>query len=150
MKKCIVVIAKRYLVSKNDNYYNQLSDASKKTLEYQGGKMSIEEITDFENNQDFHEILRIRYYDDNGKKIGIEIPDLSYYYSLINKYLNCEIKYRNDLETNGYLLIKDFFSKNETETIINFKKELEELEECKGKWMTYFEEKDGLKKKITY
>lgn len=150
-KVCILVenhvIAKRYLVSKNDNYYNQLSDASKQTLEYQGGKMSIEEMTDFENNEDFHEILRIRYYDDNGKKIGIEIPDLSYYYSLINKYLSCEIKYRNDLETNGYLLIKDFFSKNETETIINFKKELEVLEECKGKWMTYFEEKDGIKKK---
>lgn len=150
-KVCILVenhvIAKRYLVSKNDNYYNKLSDASKQTLEYQGGKMSIKEMTDFENNEDFDEILRIRYYDDNGKKIGIEIPDLSYYYSLINKYLSCEIKYRNDLETNGYLLIKDFFSKNETETIINFKKDLEVLEECKGKWMTYFEEKDGIKKK---
>ena len=28
---------KRYLITKNKNYYNNLSSASKKTFEYQGG-----------------------------------------------------------------------------------------------------------------
>ena len=51
-KVCILVenhvTAKRYLVSKNDDYYEKLSDASKKTLEYQGGRMSSKEMRIFE------------------------------------------------------------------------------------------------------
>jgi len=147
-KVCILVenhvTAKRYLVSKNDDYYEKLSDASKKTLEYQGGRMSSEEMRIFEENEDFRDILRIRYYDDNGKKVGVEIPDLNHYHDLIKKYLN---KYRNDLEENGYVLIKDFFNDTEAEEINNFRLELEELEEHKGKWMIYYEENNGNKLK---
>ena len=90
------------------------------------------------------DILRIRYYDDNGKKVGVEIPDLNHYHDLIKKYLN---KYRNDLEENGYVLIKDFFTDSEAEEINNFRLELEELEEYKGKWMIYYEENNGNKLK---
>ena len=151
-KVCILVenhvTAKRYLVSKNDDYYEKLSDASKKTLEYQGGRMSLEEMEIFENNIDFRDILRIRYYDDNGKQVGAEIPDLSHYYDLIKKYLNPEInKYKNDLEQNGYVLIKNFFSNQEAEQIHNFRLELEQLQESKGKWMIYYEENNGNKLK---
>ena len=115
-KVCILVEnhlnSKRYLVSKNDDYYEKLSDASK-TLEYQGGRMSSEErMRLFEENEDLEDILIIRYYDDNGKKVGVEIPNLNHYHDLIKKYLN---KYRNDLEENGYVLIKDFFTDSEAE-----------------------------------
>src|SRR5215831_11597843 len=41
------VQAKRYLTWKSAEYYNQLSEASKKTLEYQGGRMSEEEAKAF-------------------------------------------------------------------------------------------------------
>ena len=61
------VAAKRYLVSIDESYYEKLSDASKKTLEYQGGKMNEDEINSFEKDLDMIEILGVRYHDDNGK-----------------------------------------------------------------------------------
>jgi putative nucleotidyltransferase with HDIG domain len=42
------VEAKRYLTLKDPKYYDQLSDASKRTLEYQGGRMEEEEAKAFE------------------------------------------------------------------------------------------------------
>src|ERR1700733_10418230 len=42
------VEAKRYLTVKDPAYYGQLSEASKKTLEYQGGPMTEEEAEAFE------------------------------------------------------------------------------------------------------
>ena len=42
------VQAKRYLTYKYPEYYNALSEASKKTLEFQGGKMGKQEADAFE------------------------------------------------------------------------------------------------------
>ena len=42
------VQAKRFLTYKYPEYYNSLSDASKKTLEFQGGRMEKEEADAFE------------------------------------------------------------------------------------------------------
>ena len=142
-KVCILVenhvMAKKYLVSKNKEYYNRLSDASKATLEFQGGKMTELEMRKFEKNEHFHEILRIRYYDDNGKKISVEIPKLNHYYNLINKFLYPNInQYKLDLNKKGYLLIKNFFTKEQIIKIQEFKKDLEKLEEKKGLWMIYY------------
>ena len=53
------VYAKRYLVSIDESYYEKLSEASKKTLEYQGGKMNEEEINNFEKDLDMIEILGV-------------------------------------------------------------------------------------------
>ena len=88
---CLVenhVMAKKYLVSKDIDYYDKLSDASKQTLEYQGGKMSIDEMKEFETHPEFNNILKVRYYDDIGKQMGIDIPRLESFYNLIEKYLN--------------------------------------------------------------
>ena len=88
---CLVenhVLAKKYLVSKYDNYYNKLSDASKKTLEYQGGKMTKEEIELFENDPNFNLSLKVRNYDDIGKKIDTKIPSIESFKPLIEKYIN--------------------------------------------------------------
>jgi len=78
----------KYLVSKDKDYYDKLSDASKQTLEYQGGKMSIDEMKEFETHPEFNNILKVRYYDDIGKQMGIDIPRLESFYNLIEKYLN--------------------------------------------------------------
>ena len=79
-KICILVEkhvnAKRYLVSNVHDYYDKLSDASKKTLEYQGGKMNSEEIKLFETLSCFHDILKVRNYDDIGKNINQTIPSI--------------------------------------------------------------------------
>lgn len=145
-KVCILVenhiLAKKYLVSKHQDYYDKLSSPSKKTLEYQGGKMSEEEMKIFEQSDEFDDSIKVRHYDDKGKELGTKVPNLEYFFGLIKKYLYGK-RYQTQLETYGYLLIKDFFSEEEAENIFHFKHQLEALPEKKGEWMIYYEEKGG-------
>lgn len=67
------VTTKRYLISKNPDYYNKLSDASKRTYEYQGGEMSPHEILEYERNPLYKLHLRIREWDDNAKSTDTEL-----------------------------------------------------------------------------
>ena len=79
-------MTKRYLITKNDLYYNNLSDASKKTFEYQGGKLSTTELFNFENGELFNLHLQIREWDDMAKSTDekllyrIETMDAPKYY----------------------------------------------------------------------
>lgn len=62
------VMAKRYLCTVDDKYANeQLSEASKKTFELQGGKLSDEEVKMFENHEYFDDAIKLRHFDDEGK-----------------------------------------------------------------------------------
>lgn len=70
------VQAKRYLTFKNPDYFNQLSEASKKTLEYQGGVMSPEEATAFEKDPLFEPSVRLRYWDEQAKQTNVSIMNL--------------------------------------------------------------------------
>ena len=79
--------AKRYLVSKDIKFYDKLSEASKKTLEYQGGKMTNKEIENMENDPEIFNILKVRKYDDMGKKENQSIPDIEFFIPLIRKFL---------------------------------------------------------------
>lgn len=54
------VTAKRYLTYKVPGYYDRLSDASRETLEYQGGPMSEEEARVFESDPLMEACLKIR------------------------------------------------------------------------------------------
>lgn len=81
------VSAKRYLTLKNPAYYEGLSEASKKTLEYQGGRMTIEEATAFENDELFKEFIDMRYWDEQAKIEDMPLPSIQYYKSLMTKYL---------------------------------------------------------------
>lgn len=81
------VIAKRYLTYKYPEYYNKLSDASKATLEFQGGVMSTEEAKVFELNPDAELIIRLRYWDDKAKEINIAIDNLTHLKSLALNHL---------------------------------------------------------------
>jgi phosphonate degradation associated HDIG domain protein len=81
------VIAKRYLTYKYPEYYNRLSDASKGTLEFQGGVMTEEEATDFELNPDAELIIRLRYWDDMAKEIHIPVNNLDYLKSIALTHL---------------------------------------------------------------
>jgi putative nucleotidyltransferase with HDIG domain len=58
---------KRYLISVNPDYYNKLSDASKKTYEYQGGKLTDKEIYNFRNDRLFNYHLKLREFDERAK-----------------------------------------------------------------------------------
>lgn len=71
------VNAKRYLTWKYPDYYNQLSGASKKTLEYQGGRMEEAEALAFEADPLFDLYIKMRRWDEAAKIEGKPVPDLN-------------------------------------------------------------------------
>jgi 2-amino-1-hydroxyethylphosphonate dioxygenase (glycine-forming) len=62
------VQAKRYLTFKDPEYYNMLSEASRKTLGFQGGVMSEHEAIAFENDPLFEVSIRMRKWDELAKE----------------------------------------------------------------------------------
>jgi 2-amino-1-hydroxyethylphosphonate dioxygenase (glycine-forming) len=81
------VEAKRYLTIKDPAYYAQLSEASKKTLEYQGGPMSEEEAAAFEQYPLFDLIIRMRKWDEEAKIENQPLPDLRHYRQMMLHHL---------------------------------------------------------------
>ena len=70
------VEAKRYLTLRQPGYYQRLSEASRRTLEYQGGVMSEDEADVFERDPLFEVSLRMREWDERAKEIGVPVVDL--------------------------------------------------------------------------
>ncbi|MGV8919395.1 MAG: phosphonate degradation HD-domain oxygenase [Pseudomonas sp.] len=70
------VQAKRYLTLRQPGYYEQLSAASRRTLEYQGGVMSPEEADAFEQDPLCSVSLRMRQWDEWAKEMHVPVIDL--------------------------------------------------------------------------
>ncbi len=81
------VAAKRYLCLKIPAYAQGLSEASRRSLQLQGGPMSDAEAGSFEANPFFEACLKVRRYDDMGKVPSTPTADLESYRALIEKYL---------------------------------------------------------------
>jgi phosphonate degradation associated HDIG domain protein len=79
------VPAKRYLCATDKAYYARLSEASKHTLSLQGGPMNADETTAFESNPFHREAVRVRIWDDEGKKPGVETPGFRHYIPLLKR-----------------------------------------------------------------
>jgi len=77
------VAAKRYLCASQPGYAEALSGASKLSLSLQGGPMNPAEVAEFEAHPWFAEAVRLRHYDDGGKRIGWQVPDLSSHHDRI-------------------------------------------------------------------
>lgn len=73
------VPSKRYLCTADEDYYNCLSMASKRSLEVQGGKMSEEERIEFASTPHLEFALQLRRWDDGGKQSGLDVPGLEAY-----------------------------------------------------------------------
>ncbi len=73
------VEAKRYLTFVHPEYHGMLSDASKRTLEFQGGRMNEKEAKDFENDEWFPLYLTLRGWDEQAKEENVPLPDLEIY-----------------------------------------------------------------------
>jgi 2-amino-1-hydroxyethylphosphonate dioxygenase (glycine-forming) len=82
------VEAKRYLTFKYPDYYEKLSDASKKTLEFQGGKMSEQEADSFEKIPMFSLFLKMREWDDKAKELDINYPTVEKYKEMAKQHLS--------------------------------------------------------------
>jgi len=82
------VSAKRYLVSTDPSYKNKLSEASLQTLmQWQGGLMSKEEITAFQNHPFFDDIIKVRLWDEEAKDHHAVLLPLKHFINLIHEYL---------------------------------------------------------------
>lgn len=82
------VPAKRYLCAIEPNYFAQLSPASVRTLELQGGPMLAREVAAFENEPFFADAVRVRRWDDLGKHAGLTTAHLTEYRTLIETLAN--------------------------------------------------------------
>jgi phosphonate degradation associated HDIG domain protein len=81
------VNAKRYLTWKYPSYYEQLSEASKKTLEYQGGRMEEAEAKAFESDPLFDLYIRMRTWDEAAKIEGKPLPEMDELKQKLTKYI---------------------------------------------------------------
>ena len=77
------VAAKRYLCAIEPGYEAALSDASKLSLALQGGAMDAAERAAFEANPWFADAVRLRRYDDTGKRPDWQVPDLASHHARI-------------------------------------------------------------------
>lgn len=87
---CLVenhVQAKRYLTYHFPEYYDQLSEASKKTLAFQGGPMTLEEAMAFEADPLFDLHIKLRRWDEKAKLEQQPLPVLDTYKEMIIRHL---------------------------------------------------------------
>ncbi len=81
------VQAKRYLTWHDPEYYRKLSEASKKTLAFQGGVMSEEEAKRFELDKLFHLHIKLRRWDEKAKLEKQPMPSLDKYKQMAVQHL---------------------------------------------------------------
>lgn len=82
------VQAKRYLTWKFPEYFEKLSDASRKTLEFQGGRMSEDEALVFEKDPLFDMHIKLRRWDEQAKVGDQPLPPMEKYYLMMIRNLN--------------------------------------------------------------
>ena len=80
------VNAKRYLVWKDPSY--KLSPASQITLNHQGGPMNGKEAAKYESHPYFEQSVRMRYYDEAAKEVGIPVPPLDDIMAVVKEYMS--------------------------------------------------------------
>ncbi len=81
------VQAKRFLTLTRPGYYEKLSLASLKTLEFQGGIMTESEAERFRLDPWFEEHIRLRIWDEQAKEVAVPVIDIEKIKDLANKLL---------------------------------------------------------------
>lgn len=84
------VEAKRYLTLKHPSYRERLSDASRGTLRHQGGPMSAEEAAAFEKDPLFDQKLRLRAWDEQGKRTDCRVPPLEGFRAMLVRHVSAD------------------------------------------------------------
>ena len=85
------VAAKRYLCAVKPEYFKRLSDASIHSLNLQGGAMSEAEVVEFEKNPNLKDIVKVRYYDDAGKRADLKTQPYSYYAPMVQRVVDAHM-----------------------------------------------------------
>ncbi len=84
------VQAKRYLCAIEAGYFDQLARGSKESLVWQGGVMSVDEISDFSSRSDLEEILAMRRYHEMANEPEKSTHDLHYIEAILDRVLSHE------------------------------------------------------------
>lgn len=142
------VSAKRYLCFADSSYYNNLSDASKTTLKYQGGPMSETEAAAFKADPDFEHSLRMRTIDENAKKLDVDAPPLEDYISVINRlttskstsYQLSEVQL-DFWKRNSYLKVSNLLAYEgiTPENVVSWVDEISSWAPAEKKWLQHWE-----------
>jgi phosphonate degradation associated HDIG domain protein len=82
------VAAKRYLCAVEPDYYADLSEASQRSLQLQGGPMSPDEVRRFESEPEFRSAVAVRRWDDTAKVPGLAVPGLEHYRTYLQAVLS--------------------------------------------------------------
>jgi phosphonate degradation associated HDIG domain protein len=77
------VDAKRYLCTAEPGYWDLLSDASKQSLELQGGPLSPAQAQGFAAGDFASDAVRVRRWDDEAKVIGLPTPGLEHFHAAV-------------------------------------------------------------------
>lgn len=137
------VNAKRYLTRTRPDYREQLSEASKGTLDYQGGPMSAVEAAAFEADPSFATILTMRQWDEAAK-----VADLTVSLPHITELLTAHLRHRlaplsaDQLafwRQHHYLKIDGDLDQRGRAALSSWVEDLRKRPEVSGKWMKYFE-----------
>ena len=80
------VTAKRYL-SKDKKYFNLLSDASKISLNLQGGTLNKKKSKEFEKKDFFKQTIKLRKFDEVAKSTDIKMKSIIEYKNLLSSHL---------------------------------------------------------------
>jgi phosphonate degradation associated HDIG domain protein len=86
------VAAKRYLCAARPEYFRRLSEASVLSLKLQGGSMSASEVAEFEKNPNVKEIVKVRHYDDAGKRADMKTRPFSYYAPMVQRVVDAHCR----------------------------------------------------------
>jgi phosphonate degradation associated HDIG domain protein len=81
------VAAKRFLTYRYPSYYERLSEASKNTLIFQGGRMNEEEAIIFEREEWFPLYITLRGWDEKAKEEHVPLPNLQQYRDMMIRHL---------------------------------------------------------------
>ena len=82
------VAAKRYLCATRPEYLQKLSAASVHTLMLQGGPMGTREVAAFERNPNCRDIVKVRIYDDTGKRAGTPTGTFDDYAAMVQRVVD--------------------------------------------------------------
>ena len=85
------VDAKRYLCTAEPGYFNRLSPASVRSLELQGGPFTENEALDFISRACGEDAVRLRRWDEDAKKKGLQTPSLEHFRPYVEACLVSDI-----------------------------------------------------------
>jgi phosphonate degradation associated HDIG domain protein len=95
------VAAKRYLCAVEPAYLEQLSDASRHSLELQGGPFDERDVREFEALPHWRDAVRLRRYDDVGKEPEQRLPTVESFRSLLESVRTDALRSGDGLANGG-------------------------------------------------